>query len=564
MLVFTRKDDNKKMRKCFLKLQIISSILALLVGATGCQNSDKVDKPVSPVPEQNGPLNPVGQFPIAKEKTKLSILMQQDILVQDYETNAFTKWLEEKCNIDLDFTLLPPGSDGTNKLALMISSNQTLPDVVNVSLNPATTLKYGSGGAFIPLNDYYDKYSYYIKQQIQKYPQLNIIESTKAADGKLYSIPSYYKTLHDEVKYKYWINTKWLDKLGLKMPTTTDEFYNVLKAFKEKDPNGNGKADEFSLVGATGWSQDPTIYLMNAFVFDDSDNRFIVENGKVSVAYTTNGWKEGLRYINKLVSAGLLNPISFTQNDPQFRAMVDNPGDSIVGTFANSSITLLPATSPYINDYYGLEPLKGPNGVRYASFTETAFNNRWFVSRDCKIPELAFRVGDAMFNEDAFIRGRYGVEGKDWVPAQPGEKTPDGRQAMFKTMNNLWAVAQNAYWRNNIPAFTVEAMQSEVSVNTDPLFYGNRIGAIIPKYQAVKPQPGTFVNRLIFNEDEVNQISEIQTTLKTYVNESKTRFITGDLNVDKEWDAYIKEINNIGLDKFLKVCQAAYDRMYKK
>jgi putative aldouronate transport system substrate-binding protein len=99
--------------------------------------------------------------------------------------------------------------------------------------------------------------------------------------------------------------------------------------------------------------------------------------------------------------------------------------------------------------------------------------------------------------------------------------------------------------------------------NGDPLFYGRRVGLIVGKNQECKPKSGEYVPSLNFTEDELNQINEIQTTLKTYVKESKTRFVTGDMNIDKDWDAYIKEINNIGLDKFLKVCQTAYDRMYK-
>ena len=55
------------------------------------------------------------------------------------------------------------------------------------------------------------------------------------------------------ILYKIWINQTWLDNLGLDVPTTTEELYTVLKAFKENDPNGNGIQDEYPLVGGTGW-----------------------------------------------------------------------------------------------------------------------------------------------------------------------------------------------------------------------------------------------------------------------------------------------------------------------
>lgn len=570
------------MRKRYPKVILFAIILGLIMSVIGCNSASQTDKEGETVRKGSGKdgevkestddegnededelLNPVGTFPIAKEKTELSILMPQDTLVEDYETNALTKWIEENCNVDLKFELLP-ATDAGDKLAVMISSNQELPDIVNMALDMTTTYKYGSGGAFIPLNDFYENESYYIKQQIEKYPDFDIIKFTQAPDGNLYSIPQYYLSIHSEVPHKYWINTTWLDKIAREMPATTDEFYEVLKDFKEKDPNGNGKVDEYPLVGGTGGSQDPTVFLMNSFIYDDDDNRFLVEDGQLSVAYTTDAWREGLRYMRKLCSEDLLSPLSFTQDDSQLRAMVDNPDDCIVGCFAFTSITLLPVnTSQYINDFAGLPPLKGPEGVCFTSYQPTLFTNRWFITRDCKNPELAFRVGDFLFNEDAFMRGRYGVEGEDWSAAQPDEVAKyDGYKAMFHQDVNIWTLSQNKHWRNNIPAFTVEACQGEVQ-DDDPLHYSRLIGQIVPEYQKCKPEPGTFVPVLYFEEDEINEISEIQANLKTYVDECKIRFVTGDMDIDKDWDSYLAEIDRIGLDHFLQVCQKAYDRMYK-
>ena len=363
---------------------------------------------------------------------------------------------------------------------------------------------------------------------------------------------------------KYWINTTWLEAVGMDMPKTTEEFYQVLKAFKEKDPNGNGKADEFPLVGGTGWSQDPTVFLMNAFIYDDSDNRFIVEDGKVDVAYNKDAWRDGLVYMRQLCQEDLLSPLSFTQDDPQLRAMVDNPDDAIVGTFAFTSITLLPvATSPYINDYWGLEPLTGPNGVRNAAYVPSLPVNHWHVTKDCENPELAFRVGDSMFNQEISLVARYGIEGEHWSRPQQGDVSAyDGYPVTHRQDVNIWTLPQNAHWRHVNPTFSYDTAQGEVW-NGDDMAPVRRIGLIVPKYQAARPKDGTFVPALFYTEEEVDQISEIQATLKSYVKESKTRFITGDMDIEKEWDSYLKELDNIGLAQYLKVVQGAYDRMYK-
>jgi putative aldouronate transport system substrate-binding protein len=245
----------------------------------------------------------------------LTVLMAQDTYVEDYETNAFTKFIEDSMGVNLDFILLP-AAEAQDKLAVMVNSGQKLPDIINIPLDTTTAYRYAQTGAIIPLNDLYDKFGNNTKKVFAENPEL--AEYIRCPDGNLYSIPFYEVSIHNEVRYKIWLNTVWLDKLGLAMPATTDELYTVLKAFKEKDPNGNGKQDEYPLVGGKGWSQDPTVYLMNSFIQDDDLDHFIVNDGKLDVVYNKDAWKEGLKYIRSLVDEKLLDPISFTRTIPSF------------------------------------------------------------------------------------------------------------------------------------------------------------------------------------------------------------------------------------------------------
>ena len=500
----------------------------------------------------------------AEERPTLTILMAQDTYVEDYETNAFTKFIEDSMNVNLDFVLLP-ASDASDKLAVMIQSGQELPDIINYSLDVTTTYRYAQAGAIIPLNDYYETLGDNVKKVEELVP--GIYEYIRCPDGNLYSIPTYTKGLHDEHKYKIWINKVWLDNLKLEIPTTTEELYTVLKAFKEQDPNGNGIQDEYPLVGGTGWSQDPTIYLMNSFIHTDDGDRLIVEGGKVDVVYNREAWKKGLEYMRRLVDEKLLDPISFTQDDSQLRAMANNEGTCIVGAFAFSSITLMPvATGEWVHDYVCLAPVEGPDGVRLAYYQPTIPTNRWFITADCKDPELAFKVGDFMFDptEEVFLRARFGVEGEHWSRPQEGDVTAWGDEypPMYRQDINIWTVSQNAHWRNNAPLYADKACQGGV-YSEELSWWDKPIAEGVMAYVACDPAPGTFVPTLNFTEEETDEISEIRATLKTYVKESMIRFITRDMDLDTEWDKYVEELNNIGVEKFVTVCQQAYDRMYK-
>ena len=82
------------------------------------------------------------------------------------------------------------------------------------------------------MNDYIEHSRKYIKEYYDANP--NLYQETTTPDGNMYSLQSHNPAVHTTMPYKMWINTVWLDNLGLEMPTTTEEFYEVLKAFKEK------------------------------------------------------------------------------------------------------------------------------------------------------------------------------------------------------------------------------------------------------------------------------------------------------------------------------------------
>lgn len=502
----------------------------------------------------------------AEDRETLTILIAEDTLITSYEDNAFTTYVEEGCNVNLEFVLLP-ATDSSQKLQLMISSGEKLPDVICYGLNLSTVYAYAQAGAIIPLDEYYEKEDMLtnVKAAAEKYPQIQLFEQITAADGHIYSIPRFFREINNNYSTRYWINYQWLENLNLEVPTTTEEFYNVLKAFKEQDPNGNGIADEIPMLGA--WpsatsTYNLTTFIMNSFVQTNPSKKYLyLEDGKMTAAYATDAWREGLRYVNKLYAEGLIDPNAFTQTSSQALATLSNPEICIVGCYA-----LQGSKDPYIEQFEGLQPLVGPEGVQLSYYNPTTASNHWFVTADCKNPELAIKVGDFMFTEEAFRLCRVGEEGVSWVASEPGaEPLLEGEVAQFNWLDNgaMWTTAQNATWRQNAPLFAwdglnVREMSDAVSLREtkDAKYY--------PTLAAYKPAEGTYYTFLNYTEDEEFQITDISSTLYTYAVESMVRFITGDLNIETDWDAYVAELKNIGLDAYLEVSQAAYDRQIVK
>jgi len=509
-----------------------------------------------------GTMAPAGTFPVVEgEPETLTILVTEDPLVVDHETNAFTKYIEENCNVNLEFKLLPAG-EAASKLQVMVTSGETLPDVICYGIGYTTLDAYAKAGAIIPLDDLYEEYSVNFKAQVEAHPELQLLEQVTAPDGHIYAIPRYFVELNNIYKYRMWVCHEWLDNLGLEMPTTIDEFYEMLVAFKEEDANGNGDPhDEIPLSGANSGTWLPTTFIMNSFVYANlaSDYRY-VQDGQVTVSYIQDGWKEGLKFLNKLAVEGLLDTNCFTQTSTQLKAQTYNDGDTrIVGAYTVQNL----AQSEPAKSYTGAMPFEGPEGVQYAVYDPTTASRAWMITKDCANPELAFRVGDFCFTEDAFLRDRVGEEGVSWVAASEEDVSifPDLYDATFVWLDNefMWANSQNSIWRQQAPLFALNGLNARAAGDT--LSYGSKTNyETIQKLASYGPDMDMVLGFVAFTDEESKAINDIAATLKSFAQEYMVLFITGELDIDAEWDNYIAELYNIGLQEYLDIYQAAYER----
>ena len=506
---------------------------------------------------------------MASERETLTILIAEDTLIIDFEENKMTKYIEENCNVNLDFVLLP-ATDPAQKLQLMINSGEKLPDVICYDMNVSTAFAYAQAGALIPIEDLYEKYSVKLKAAVEKYPELMLLEQVTAADGHMYGMPKYMGSLNNNTKYRYWINYKWLENLDMELPTTTEEFYEVLKAFKEKDPNGNGVADEIPLAGA--WSNDTSTYnlipmLMNSFIYCDPAKDYLyAEDGKIIAAYAQEGWKAGLEYMNKLCEEELLDPASFTQTSSQLLATLGNAEACILGTYAVQGMK-----DSYPDEFDILLPLEGPTGLRQINWFPTTAIGAWFITADCKNPELAFKVGDFLADDEGYCVSRYGEENVDWWWVEEGSTSLYGLpNAFFDTPEdtgdyvNPWTKATSQSWRQKGPIVSPVGADGNKQDDVSKMKPASvKTNAAIGELQKYKPADGTWLTMLNYTADEEFAINDIKATIDTYVVESMVRFITGDMDIATEWDAYLAELNNMGLETYITTAQAAYDRMIK-
>jgi len=307
-------------------------------------------------------LTPPNTYPIVEEKVTLKIFTYQNPLVEDMETNQFTRELEELTNVHIEWDLAPQANLAEKRNLVLASGNY--PDAfMSAGFSLTDLMTYGTQGVLIPLNDLIEEHAPNVKKHFEDIPTVK--EKITAPDGNIYSLGSDQRCYHCGFSRKMWINQSWLDKLNLSMPTTTDEFYQVLKAFREQDPNGNGKADEIPLISAPS---EVDIFLMNAFIYNEGGNRFILNDGKVDVAFNKPEWREGLAYLKKLYDEELLDHTSLTTTAEQIKQLANGEVE-LLGAFpALQPGTYCDLAGERWKHYSVVPPLKGPNGVQLAQY----------------------------------------------------------------------------------------------------------------------------------------------------------------------------------------------------
>ena len=247
-----------------------------------------------------GELSPPGVMPIVEEPVTMTAFVSYTRTILDFEANEMTTWMEEQTNIHWEWDAVNSSEDAKAKFTLLLNSGSELPDMMmGMQISNDEKHLYGSQGLFIPLNDIIAEHGFYIKDVVNAAP--NFLKESAGPDGNVYVLTAYEECYHCGVAQKMWINQVWLDKLGMEIPTTTEELREVLRAFKTQDPNGNGVADELALSGfANSWHTRPWPYLLNAFLYTDDGNMLNVQDGEVVAAFVQPEWREGMRYVHSL------------------------------------------------------------------------------------------------------------------------------------------------------------------------------------------------------------------------------------------------------------------------
>lgn len=530
----------------------ISLVLALVMALsvfTGC--GDKKTSNVEALPD---------------ETVTLNIGIPQNSNVTDYEDNAFTQYLEETANVKLQFMLFSSvASEYKQQLALMCSSNEVLPDVIlGFEFDHYTINQYGEDGYFMDLTDYIEEYAPNYKAQldnIDKDTKEYLLEKAKnTTNGAYYGMPRVLCEAFDNMQSLMYINQNWLDKLGLKAPTTTDELKTVLTAFMTQDPNGNGRADEVPMVGTTNTFS----YLINAFVCYEKGS-FNVTDGKVWDPIKTEEFRKALIYANELVEAGLYSKLSFSiKSTTEYKAMISpTSGPSKVGIFTDNHVRMTNAATNAKEEFTALTALGDATGkggytiVKDPSVAWTAF-----ITKDCKYPAAAMKLIDTFYLDETITRQRFGVKDVDWTYKEG--KNVCGTDSYANVVNGEAFFSGNSTWCINVCGIMTQWNYLDVPAAADDKnsIEGQRLAKEQWELIQAGEQPKERATNLVYTQEEYAVREEKAGTVSSYINEQITLFVSGEKNPkdDAAWNEFLTNLDGLGQAELMDICQKAYDR----
>lgn len=554
------------MKKSLISMLMLVMVFTIVI--SGCSKNDTANTPNT---------QPSDQGAAVAKPVDVSVFAVQEAGI-DIPTNKFTKLVEDKFNIKFDWQINP--SDGAKEKRQISLASGDYPDAYLLTayidqFSQADELKYGQQGVLIPLNDLIDKYAPDIKAAFEKHPELKALNT--APDGNIYGLGAYTECFHCSYPNKMWINTEWLKKLNLEMPTTTAEFKNVLEAFKTKDPNGNGKADEVPLSGSTeDFGVRVIPFLMNGFVYDDDRNYLnLTADGKVVSAAITPEWKEGLTYIKSLFDGGLIDPGAFTQNADALKKIGENAGAEILGAGAGMHPAIFLNIDPgnlHSAHYNPVAPLTGPEGASFATHDSGGVSpGAKFVitnkaSEDAQVALI--KMVNYMFTPEGETNGASGMKGIDWTdPAAGDVALGDGVTPVVKTIPMKEGEApRNAGWSGMAHFYMPKEYRDTWVQGTDIYAsdgYERRLYNASLLYQGHEPKDLFPMWSIWIDPKVIDEASMLQTNLKNYIEQSELQFITGNKDLNKDWDAYVKGLKDLKLDRYLEILQTAYDASVK-
>lgn len=489
-----------------------------------------------------------GDMKISDTPVELSIHMHHKRYTSYDESWPVEKAACEMTNVCLKNATVGSNTKNSGEAMNLLLATGKIPDIVGTARMKEYANQYGPQGAFMPMNDLIEEHAPNLRALFEKRPDIKA--SITAADGNIYYLP-----YAPDGKYgrAYWVRTDWLNKLGLEVPTTLEEYENVLRAFRDQDPNGNGKKDEVPYF-ARQWEE--AIRLVTLFggrsSGSDTYHDFMVEDGKIVHPYAIDSYKGGIAGVARWYAEGLIDAEVFTRGSSAREYLLsENLGGSTHDWFASTSGYNRLSKDIDGFEFKAMAPPANVNGDRFEEHRRIPVKpDGWSIGGTNKDPVATIKYMDFWFGGEGRKLVNFGIEGEqyDLVDGKPIFKKEFLEAGPVNSQ--LYAIGGQLHARGYLQDYNYEIQWSNEFALEGIALY-DQGDYLIDQFLGVA-----------FNEEEQAIYDKYWASIRTYMLERQQAWVLGSGDVNADWDSYMAELKKMGLDEVLAAMNSAYTRQY--
>lgn len=486
-------------------------------------------------------------------------------VAQSFADTVYWQELQERTGVQIEFQHVSASGSALSEGFNILIASGDYPDIIQYKWidypgGPAAAI---SDGVIIPLNDIFEQYCPNITAFLEEHPDIAKMISTD--DGTYYCFPFLRGESFENNPLLFSEGWVWrkdlLDKAGLDIPETPEELYQALVAFKEMGIQMplSVRSDHISRVLAPGFDS----------YGDSATSSFYVVDGVVHNGYIEPNRKEYLKFAHKLYEEKLLDNDYLSVDRNKLGVNVLNglcgaayaPGGSGIGTWLPAMRQIDPTV-----ELVSAKPLSPEKG-RLSMFSKMndIYDNSGSssaITTACTNIEAVAKFLDYSYSEEGRLLDNFGIEGDTFVmidgyPTYTDKVVPtseDGLTSEGYTISQALSMYTRTYATGG---YIQDPRYIEQYYSLPELSEAIQLWAQTDYGKYIYPPTTT-------TAEEASELASIMNNIQTYVDEMESKFITGMADIDKEWDGYVKQLENFGMGRAIEIKQAAYDRYMSK
>lgn len=508
------------------------------------------------------------EFPLKEKATLTGTISYPANTESDPNKRTIFKRLQEKTNVEIDWTAIQ-ADQWSDKISLEMANTKNMTDFIfSAGFSDNDLLKYTKQGVIIPLEEYIDAYMPNLQAVFEKYPEYRTMCTD--TEGHIWALPwieqlGNEKTAIQTIGNMSFINKKWLDFLNLEVPTTVDEFEQVLIAFRD---HASEIQAEFGIDGSiipmscivNDGDQDPSL-IINGFGegYGDADKarHIAVTNDKeVICSATQDGYKEGIEWLHKLYEEGLIDTESFTQEWSTYVAKGKSGRYGVCFSWDVANIDNLEDWVPLpalTADTRNITPQNG-------SFTSGFDRGRCVVTAVAENPALVCAWLDQMYDPFQSPQNNWGTYGEDddFDIFELSKNAEGGEMLKHAPLGDASPVEVREAESVGGPLAVLNDYYDVYVTCPDDAQY--RLDWIKEYYTPDMNLDYVYPN-VFMNQEDTKKLSDLQTDIEKLINANKSDWIMNGFT-DDDWNQYLSELDGYGLEEYLQIFQKYLDDYY--